>query len=104
MNPTALASAARVAQARANLGDAGHWYPCGFAWVSAPKMRRNAKGWKDLEAAGFSWNDYDKRWQLWAGKFTNSQSMDFKIIIAKSYVDAIGRQGFDGFSVGSRMD
>jgi hypothetical protein len=104
MNQNAFASAARAAQARSNLGDTGHWYPCGFAWVSAPKMRKNAKGFKDLVAAGFSWNDYDKRYQLWAGTFTGSQSMDFKEAIAQAYVNTMQAHGFDGFSVGSRID
>lgn len=104
MNQNALASAANAAQAYANRGDTGHWYPCGFAWISAPKMRKNGKGCKELKAAGFSWNDYDKRFQLWTGKFTGSQSMDFKEAIASAYVEAMRAQGFEGFTVGTRID
>lgn len=100
-----FATAANVARAYiAEHPEGPNWYPCGFAWVSAPKMRKNGKGWEMLKAVGFKWNDYDKRYQLWAGAFHNTQSMDYKAEIMRVYADALAKAGFPGFTVGTRID
>lgn len=79
-----------------------NWYPCGFAWL-AYKCRKNAREAAVLKAHGFSWDDYEKCYSLWAGKFHNTQSMDYKESILRAMNEVIAAEGFT-MRVRTRID
>lgn len=82
-----------------------NWYPCGFAWITY-KCRKNAKEAGSLIARGFRWSDYEKEYTLSAGKFTNTQSMNYQEDILRAAVRAADPFIADGvtFRVRSRID
>ena len=82
----------------------GHWYPCGFANLIAPKVRKNSAMGKELLAAGFRWEEYGKRFSFSPYVFTNTQSMDYKADILREVQKVLEEKGFTGFFVETRMD
>lgn len=80
-----------------------HWYPCGFAWVSFPKIRKNAKESAELIAHGWRWDDYLKRYTLWGGHFSSTQSMDYKEAVCDAYSKTMRSLGYNT-SVSTRID
>lgn len=82
----------------------GHWYPCGFAWLTAPKVRKNSAEGKAFAAAGFRWDDYRKCFTYSGGNFTNTQSMDYKEAILRVVQQSLESQGLTGFRVETHID
>lgn len=99
----ALESAAATAFAYAQANAEGHWYPCGFVWMTY-RCRKNAKVAKVLLNDGWRWDDYEKAYTLTMSRFTNSQSMDYKAGIARAYLNSLQCAGMDGFSFRERID
>lgn len=81
----------------------GHWYPCGFAWLTY-KCRKNAKEAATLKDNGFRWDDYRKEYTLGAFKWKATQSMDYQISIVREVQQSLAESGFPQFGVDSRID
>lgn len=79
-----------------------HWYPCGFAQLSI-HIRKNDRRSKILLNNGFRWDDYNKSYYLYGGRFTNSQSMNYKESILDAVQDVLTAAGIPS-NVSTRMD
>lgn len=103
----ALATAIEAGRVEAQTPEP-HWFPCGFAWLSY-QCRKNSKIGKELQSAGFRWNDYDKAWQtsLYDAipSIENmSQSMDYRARVLNAVCNSLKKQGFTEFYVNTRID
>jgi hypothetical protein len=79
-----------------------NWYPCGFAWLTY-KCRKNGAESKALIANGFRWGDYEKRYMLSGGTFSNTQSMYYKESILRVVQESLKEAGYT-FDVQTRID
>jgi len=78
---------------------------CGFAWVTYPeKVRRNSQMGKALEAIGFRYHDYYKRFEKWNPGNYAGQSVDFKEAAAHAYAEEFEASTGIKLRVGSRLD
>jgi len=80
-------------------------WACGFAWVTYPeKVRRNSQLGKALEAIGFRYHDYYKRFEKWNPGNYAGQSVDFKEAAANAYAEEFESGTGIILRVGSRLD
>ena len=91
-----------AAQYVAQNPEGSNWWPCGFAWVNY-KCRKNAAEASVLIDEGFRWDDYRKTYTLSAGKWHNTQSMDYKVEIIRAFKAAAGEAGV-AFGIEDRID
>lgn len=80
--------------------------PCGFAWVLVKPIhkgntRLGKEERKELQGMGLTYNDYEKKFQLWVSGY--NQSMLKKEAYADAYAKVLREAGFQATS-GSRMD
>ena len=81
-------------------------WACGFAWVTYPeKVRRNSQMGKALEAIGFRYHDYYKRFEKWNPGEYAGQSVDAAAAGADAYREVFkALTGLEKVYASSRLD